>query len=130
VNIADIRKLIADGLIAAGIDDVTIVDPGVPGVPPPYVRLDPDDDELGPGNRTLIHGLQIVIGVPRTGQADQYVRLQGSLYPAVLRSLFPSSISFDGPIRVDTIGGDGTGSPPSLVRIIPVTFPGDVDLCP
>jgi hypothetical protein len=129
VNIADVRKLIGDGLTAAGIDDVPVVDPGVPGIPPPSVRLDPDDDELGPGNRTLIHGLQIVVSVPRTGQVDQYARLQ-SLTATVLQALIPSSVSFTGPIRPDSIGGTGTGEPSALARFIPVTFPGDVDLCP
>jgi hypothetical protein len=129
VNISDVRKLIGDGLSAAGIVDVPIVDPGVPGVPPPAVRLEPDDDELGPGNRTLVHGLRIVVAVPRSGQADQYVRLQ-SLTAEVLRSLIPSSVSFVGPIRPDSTGGPDTGQPSALVRIIPVTFPGDVDLCP
>jgi hypothetical protein len=126
VNIPAIVKLIGDGLAAAGLDVVRVVEPGTPVTAIPAVVLAPSDDELGAGNRTMAHGLDVTVIVSRTNQVDQYVRLQ-ELTAVVVRSVIPSSISFAGPIRFAATAAPG--EPPAMSRIIPITFPGDVDLC-
>ena len=120
-------KLVGDGLELAGFD-VPVVEPGSPLTTLPAVVLIPDDDELTFGNRSLRHGLELVVVVPRISGVANYQRLQ-EITRVVLRSLIPSSVAFAGPIRPGSTGGPDTGEPPGYGRFIPVTFPGDVDLC-
>jgi hypothetical protein len=75
----------------------------------------------------LVYGLEVTVAVPRTDQAAQYTRLQ-DITAVVIRSLLPSSVQFAGAIRFLVTGPD-TGDPAAMLRIIPVTFTGDVDLC-
>lgn len=129
MNIADIAKLIGDGLELAGVGPVPVVDPGTPISTMPAIVLAPSDDELTAGNRGLRHGLDLTVMVPRSSQVEQYARLQ-ELTATVIRSLIPSSVAFTGPIRFASTGGAGSGEPAALVRVIPIAFGGDLDLCP
>jgi hypothetical protein len=67
--------------------------------------------------------------VPRFNQVEQY-ELLCDLEAVVLQSLLPSEVQFDGPIVFASTGGEATGEPAALSRVIPVTFAADVDLCP
>ena len=66
--------------------------------------------------------------VPRNNQVDQYVRLQ-SIAAAVIQGLLPSQVRFEGPFVFAATGGDGTGEPPAMSRVIPISFASDVNLC-
>jgi len=127
VNLADVAALVSAGLTGAGIDDIPIVDPGTPVVALPCVVLAPSDDELGDGNHTIREGLDITVLVTRNNQVDQYVRLQ-QMYQAVVQGLIPSQVRFEGAIVFAVTGGDGTGEPPAMSRVIPVSFTSDVNL--
>jgi hypothetical protein len=128
VNIADLTKLIHDGLVAAGRSTVPVVPPGTPVTVLPAVVLAPGDDELGDGNRSLRYGFDVTVIVHRSGQVAQYEQLV-ELEAIVVQSLIPSNVRFDGPFVFATTGGDTTGEPPALSRIIPVSFAANVDLC-
>lgn len=128
MNVADVAALVSDGLSAAGIDDVPVVDPGTPVAALPVVVLAPADNELGDGNRYLIYGLDVTVVVPRSNQVDQYLRLC-ELEAAVVQGLLPSQVRFEGPFVFAVTGGDGTGEPPAMSRVIPISFTGDVNLC-
>lgn len=128
VNVDDLIKLVGDGLIAAGKSGVPVVEPGTPISVLPCVACAPSDDELGDGNRTLRYGFDVTIAVPRGKQTSQYgvlVELEG----IVIRSLIPSGVRFVGPITFAATGGGTTGEPPTMVRVVPITFTADVDLC-
>jgi len=128
VNVADVAALVAAGLSGAGIDDVPVVDPGTPVAALPVVVLAPADNELGPGNRYLVYGLDITVMVPRAGQVDWYGRLV-ELEAAVVQGLLPSQVRFEGRFVFAVTGGDGTGEPPAMSRVIPISFTSDVNLC-
>jgi hypothetical protein len=128
VNVADLHKLISDGLTAAGQTKVPTVYPGTPTSVLPCVVIAPSTNELANGNRTLSYGFDVVVMVPRFNQADQY-ELLCELEAVVLQSLIPSECQFDGPIEFASTGGADTGEPAALSRVIPVTFVADVDLC-
>jgi hypothetical protein len=94
----------------------------------PAVVLAPSDDQLGDGNRTLRHGFDVTAIVPRNGQVTQYqalVELEG----IVVQSLIPSEVRFEGAFTFLAAGGDGTGEPPTMSRLIPVSYSSDVQLC-
>jgi hypothetical protein len=123
VNVGDVAALIAGGLAAAGIDGVPVVDPGTPIATLPAVVLAPGVDELEAGNRSLRHGLEVTVVVSRSGQPEQYTRLQ-QITGAVLRGLLPSSVQI-----VDPFPFDSFDEPPTMTRTIPCSFVGDLDLC-
>jgi hypothetical protein len=128
MNVADLVKLIGDGLTAAGKTKVPVVLPGTPASVIPCVVLAPSDDELVNANKTLRYGFNIRILVPRSSQVDQY-QLLVELQAIVLQSIIPSQVQFDGPMPFDPTVGETIGEPPALARVIPVTFTADVDLC-
>jgi len=127
VNVADLAALVSAGLSGAGIDDVPVVDPGTPVAALPAVVLAPADNELGDGNHTLRYGLDVTVMVPRLSQVDWYGRLC-ELEAAVIQGLIPSQVRFEGTIVFAVTGGDGTGEPPAMSRVIPVSFTSDVNL--
>ena len=129
MNVADLAKLIGDGLTVAGHTKIPVVPPGTPIAVIPCVVLAPGNDDLINGNRTLRCGFDVTVIVPRSAQVEQY-GLLSELEAIVLRSLIPSEVQFDGPIVFASTGGESTGEPPALARVIPVTFAADVDLCP
>ena len=129
VNVADLIKLIGDGLVAAGKTKIPVVPPGTPISVIPCVVLAPGNDELANANKTLRCGFDVTVIVQRNSQVTQY-ELLSELEAIVLRSLIPSEVQFDGPIVFASTGGEATGEPPALSRVIPVTFTADVDLCP
>jgi len=124
----DLALLIGDALVAAGHPKVPVVPPGTPVTVLPAVSLIPGDNELGDGNRSLRYGMEIVVYVPRSSQPEQY-QLLCELEAITLRSIIPTQVRFDGPIRFSPTGGESTGEPPAQARYIPVTFATDVDLC-
>jgi hypothetical protein len=128
VNVADLIKLIGDGLVEAGHTMVSVVPPGTPLSTIPCVAIAPANDELTNGNRTLQYGFDVTVIVQRNAQVSQY-ELLTELEAIVVRSLIPSEVQFDGPIVFASTGGEATGEPPALSRVIPVTFTADVDLC-
>ena len=128
MTVDDLILVIGDALVAAGYPKVPVVAPGTPIAVMPCVVLAPGDNELGDGNRSLRYGFDITIVVPRSSQPEQY-ELLTELEAVVLRSLIPSPVRFDGPIAFAATGGNETGEPPALSRVIPVTFAADVDLC-
>jgi hypothetical protein len=128
VNVADVIKLIGDGLVEAGHPKIPVVPPGTPLSTIPCVVLAPSDDVLAAGNRTVRYGFDVTVIVPRNNQVEQY-ELLTDLQAVVLRSLIPSQVQFDGPFVFAATGGADTGEPPALSRTIPVTFTADVDLC-
>lgn len=129
MNVADLRKLIADGLVEAGKYKIPVVLPGTPISVLPCVVLAPSDDVLGDGNRTLRYGFDVTCVVPRNNQVGQY-ELLVELEAIVLQSLIPSQVRFDGPLIFASTGGADTGEPPALARTIPISFTSDADLCP
>lgn len=128
MNVADLIKLIHDGLVAAGKTKVPVVAPGTPVTVLPAVELVPTDDELGEGNRSLRYGFNVTVSVPRASTPEQYEQLV-ELQAIVLQSLIPSTVRFDGPM-VYRPTGELPGEAPALARIIPVSFAANVDLCP
>jgi len=129
MNVDELQKLIKDGLVASGKTRVPVVPPGTPISVMPCVVLAPSDDTLESGNKTLKYGFDITCCVPRGGQVSQYGLLV-EIEAIVLQSLIPSNVRFDGPLRFAATGGEATGEPPALARIIPISFSSDVDLCP
>lgn len=130
MNVGDLAALIRAGLDAAGQTKVPVVPPGTPVAQVSCVVLAPSDNVLEDGNRTLRYGFDIVVMVPRNNQVQQYVALT-NLEAIVLRSLLvpQSTVRFDGPFLFASTGGEGTGEPAALSRVIPVSFVADVHLC-
>lgn len=128
MDIDELAFLIRAGLDDAGKTKIPVVPPGTPISVLPAVVLAPSDDELGAGNRTLRYGFDVTCVVPRSAQVSQY-ELLVELEAIVLASLIPSQVRFEGPLLFASTGGEGTGEPPALSRVIPVTFASDVDLC-
>ena len=128
MNVADLQKLIKDGLVEAGKVKVPVVEPGTAISVLPCIVLAPANDELGEGNRTLRYGFDITAMVPRSAQVSQY-ELLVQLQAIVLRSLIPTQVRFEGPFTFAATGGEQTGEPPALARIIPVSFASNEDLC-
>jgi len=128
MTVDDLVKLVHDSLVAAGVTTVPVVLPGTSLSVLPCVVLAPSDDALGDGNHTLRHGFDITVAVPRNTQTSQYPRLV-ELLQLVLRGLIPSAVRFEGPIVFAATGGGDTGEPPAMVRVIPVSFASDFDLC-
>jgi len=128
MNHNDIIKLIKDGLTEAGKVKIPVVPPGTPISVMPCVVIAPSDDSLGEGNKTLRLGFDITIVVPRSNQVSQY-ELLTELEAIVIRSLIPSQVRFDGPLAFASTGGEATGEPAALSRVIPITFTADVTLC-
>ena len=128
MNVADLRKLITDGLTVAGKYKIPVVLPGTPISVLPCVVLAPSDDVLGDGNRSLRYGFDVTCVVPRNNQVSQY-ELLVELEAIVLQSLIPSTVRFDGPLIFASTGGADTGEPAALARTIPVSFTSDATLC-
>jgi len=128
MTVDDLIKLIHDGLVAAGKTKVPVVPPGTPISVMPCVVIAPSDDTLVDGNKTLKYGFNIPPTVPRNAQVSQY-NLLVEIEAIVLQSLIHSSVRFDGPLRFASTGGEATGEPPALARVIPVSFTSNVDLC-
>jgi hypothetical protein len=128
MNLAALTKLIKDALVAAGKTTIPVVAPGTTISVLPCVALAPSTDSLGEGNRSLRHGFDVTVIVPRQGQVTQY-ELLTELEGIVVQSLIPSGIRFEGPIGFASAGGEGTGEPPTMSRIIPISYPSDVVLC-
>jgi hypothetical protein len=128
VNITDLIALVRAGLDAAGHTRVPVLPPGTTITALPCVAAGRAADQPGAGNRSLVKGYELVILVPRTGQVEQ-TQLSDDLEAVVLRSLLPSQVQFGDRFPAASTGGEGTGEPPALSRIIPVTFVADVDLC-
>ena len=128
MNVAELIKLIKDGLTVAGKIRVPVVPPGTPISVLPAVVLAPGNDALGEGNRSLRLGFDITCVVPRNNQVAQY-ELLVELEAIVLRSLIPSQVRFEGPLVFASTGGEATGEPPALSRVIPVSFTSDEALC-
>ena len=128
MNVTDLAALITTGLTAAGRTKVPVVLPGTAIAVLPCVVLAPGDHELGDGNRSLRYGFDITVTVPRNNQPAQYTDLC-TLEAIVYRSLIPSQVRFDGPSIFAATGGEGTGEPPALSQVIPVSFVADVHLC-
>ena len=128
MNVADLQKLISDGLVVAGKYKIPVVLPGTPISVLPCVVLAPSDDVLGDGNRSLRYGFDVTCVVPRNNQVSQY-ELLVELEAIVLQSLIPSQVRFDGPLIFASTGGADTGEPPALSRVIPVSFTASVLLC-
>lgn len=128
MTVDDLVKLIKDSLVAGGVTTVPVVLPGTSLSVLPCVVIAPSDDALGEGNRTLRHGFDVTVAVPRGAQVSQYPRLV-ELLGLVLRGLVPSAVRFEGPIVFAATGGGDTGEPPAMVRIVPVSFASDVALC-
>jgi hypothetical protein len=128
MTVDDLIKLIHDGLVLAGKTKVPVVPPGTPIAVMPCVVIAPSDDTLESGNKTLRYGFDITCTVPRNAQVSQY-QLLTELEAIVVQSLIPSQVRFDGPLRFASTGGEATGEPPALARVIPVSFSSDVDLC-
>jgi len=128
VNLAELTKLIRDGLDAAGKTRVPVVPPGTAISVLPAVVLAPRNDDIEDG-WTLRYGFDVTLLVPRNAQASQYEQLT-ELETIVLQALIPSTVRFEGPLSFVATGGGDTGEPPALARIIPLTFVSDVSLCP
>lgn len=128
MDVDDLAFAIRSALDDNGKTKIPVVAPGTPISVLPCVVLAPAADELGDGNRTIRYGFDITVTVPRSAQTSQYGLLV-ELEAIVVRSLIPSPVRFDGPFLFAATGGDGTGEPPALARIIPVSFAADVDLC-
>lgn len=128
MNIDALTKLIRDALDEARQKSVPVVAPGTTITVLPAVVLAPATDELGEGNRTLRHGFNVTVIVPRQGQVTQY-QLLTELEGVVVQSLIPSGIRFEGAITFVAAGGEGTGEPPTMSRLIPISYPSDVALC-
>jgi len=128
VNIAELTKLIRDGLDAAGKTRIPVVPPGTPIAVIPAVVLAAASDTLEDG-WTLRCGVNITCLVPRGAQVPQYEALT-EIELIVLQALIPSPVRFDGPVTFAATGGGDTGEPPALARVIPMSFVADVHLCP
>lgn len=128
MTVDDLAKLIRDGLTAAGKSSVGVVAPGTPISKLPCVALAPAADELGDGNRSLRYGFDVTVAVPRQAQVSQYPLLV-DLEGIVVASLAGSGVRFEGPIVFAATGGGDTGEPPTMSRVVPVSFASDVDLC-
>jgi hypothetical protein len=128
MDVEQLEQLITAGLVDAGKTKIPVVPPGTPISVLPCVVLAPSDDELGDGNRSLRYGFDVTCVVPRNSQVSQY-QLLVELEAIVIRSLIPSTVRFDGPFLFASTGGEGTGEPPALSRVIPVSFASDTDLC-
>ena len=128
MNVADLTALIRTGLDDAGKTRVPVVAPGTTIAVMPCVVLAPSDDALEDSNHTLRFGFDVTIVVHRNGQVQQYADLT-AIEAIVVRSLIPSQVRFDGPFVFAATGGEATGEPAAMSRIIPVSFAADVTLC-
>lgn len=128
MNVSQLATLIRTGLDAAGHTTVPVVLPGTAISKLPCVVLAPGDNELGDGNRSLRYGFDVTPAVHRNNQAEQYAYLC-QLEAVVFASLIPNQVRFDGPSVFASTGGEQTGEPPALARVIPVSFVADVHLC-
>ena len=129
MNVDELTKVIRTALDAAALTRIPVTPPGTPISVIPAVVLAPSDDDMEDGNRTLRHGIDITLLVPRGKQTSQYGLLT-QLQHVILRSLVPIPVRFEGPQTFTASGGGDTGEPAALARIIPITFVSDVDLCP
>ena len=128
MNVADIIKLIREGLDAEGKIKIPVVPPGTPISVYPCVVIAPSSNDLEDAGRTLRYGFDITPSVPRSSQPEQF-ELLTELEAIVLRSLRPTNVRFDGPFSFRVTGPE-TGEAPAQARVIPISFAADVDLCP
>lgn len=128
MNVNDLIKLVRDGLVAAGKTKIPVVPPGTGITIVPVIVIAPSDDVLENSNKTLRFGFDVTILTQRNKQTSQY-ELLTELEAIVVAALIPSTVRFDGPFVFANTGGEGTGEPAALARVIPVSFAADVHLC-
>lgn len=128
VNVDEVATALRAGLELAGADDVVVLDVAAPMSALPAVAFAPGDDEVVE-RRVLRHSFDVVVMVPRDDQVARYRDLADLTVIVVDVLNQTAGVALDGTIGFTTAGGTGTGEPPYMARLVPITFTGTTLTC-